>query len=162
MTVLFGPSGAGKSTIIAAVAGLLRPDACRVEIDGQVLADTAAGVWLPPERRRIGLVFQDARLFPHMSVATNLRFGLRRAAPGPIRFDEVVELLGIGALAGAPAAHAVRRRAPARGDRPGAAGPAAAAADGRAAGQPGRRAQGGDPALPGAAEDGAAPADRST
>src|SRR6201999_609675 len=60
--------------------------------------DTDAGIWLPPERRRIGLVFQDARLFPHMSVATNLRFGLRRSAPGPVRFDEVVELLGIGAL----------------------------------------------------------------
>ncbi len=98
VTVLFGPSGAGKSTIIAVVAGLLRPDACRVEADGEVLADTDRGVWLAPERRRIGLVFQDARLFPHMSVATNLRFGLRRAAPGPIRFDEVVELLGIGGL----------------------------------------------------------------
>jgi molybdate transport system ATP-binding protein len=98
VTVLFGPSGAGKSTIISAVAGLLRPDACRVEIDGLVLADTAAGVWLPPERRRVGMVFQDARLFPHMSVATNLRFGMRRAAPGPVRFNEVVELLGIGAL----------------------------------------------------------------
>ena len=98
VTVLFGPSGAGKSTIISAAAGLLRPDKCRIVIDGQVLADTASGVWLPPERRRMGLVFQDARLFPHMSVATNLRFGLRRAAPGPVQFDEVVELLGIGAL----------------------------------------------------------------
>jgi molybdate transport system ATP-binding protein len=63
-----------------------------------VLADTATGIWVPPERRRIGLVFQDARLFPHMSVGTNLRFGLRRAPPGPVRFDTVVELLGIGAL----------------------------------------------------------------
>ena len=98
VTALFGPSGAGKSVTIAVAAGLLRPDACRVEIDGQVLADTAAGVWLPPERRRVGLVFQDARLFPHMSVATNLRFGLRRAAPGPIQFDDVVDLLGIAAL----------------------------------------------------------------
>ncbi len=98
VTVLFGPSGAGKSTIIVAGAGLLRPDECRIVVDGQVLADTATGIWLPPERRRIGLVFQDARLFPHMSVATNLRFGMRRAAPGPVRFDEVVELLGIGAL----------------------------------------------------------------
>ncbi|HME27059.1 MAG TPA: molybdenum ABC transporter ATP-binding protein [Acetobacteraceae bacterium] len=98
VTVLFGPSGAGKSTIIAAGAGLLRPDECRIVVDGEVLADTSAGVWLPPERRRIGLVFQDARLFPHMSVTTNLRFGMRRAAPGPVRFDEVVELLGIGAL----------------------------------------------------------------
>jgi molybdate transport system ATP-binding protein len=98
VTALFGPSGAGKSVTIAVAAGLLRPDACRVEIDGEVLADSAAGVWLPPERRRVGLVFQDARLFPHMSVATNLRFGLRRVAPGPIQFDHVVELLGIAAL----------------------------------------------------------------
>jgi molybdate transport system ATP-binding protein len=98
VTVLFGPSGAGKSTAISAAAGLLRPDECRIMIDGQALADTSSGVWLPPERRRMGLVFQDARLFPHMSVATNLRFGLRRTAPGPVHFDEVVELLGIGAL----------------------------------------------------------------
>jgi molybdate transport system ATP-binding protein len=98
VTALFGPSGAGKTTTIAVAAGLLRPDACRVAVDGQVLADTDAGVWLPPERRRVGLVFQDARLFPHMSVATNLRFGMRRAPPGPVRFDEVVELLGIAAL----------------------------------------------------------------
>ncbi|MGD0433687.1 MAG: molybdenum ABC transporter ATP-binding protein, partial [Acetobacteraceae bacterium] len=100
VTVLFGPSGAGKSTTIAVAAGLLRPDACRVAVDGQVLADTDAGVWLPPERRRVGVVFQDARLFPHMSVATNLRFGMRRARPGTVTFDEVVELLGIGELLG--------------------------------------------------------------
>ncbi len=98
VTVLFGPSGAGKSTIIAAAAGLFRPDECRIVVDGQVLADTETGVWLPPERRRIGLVFQDAKLFPHMSVATNLRFGLRRVGPGAVKFDEIVELLGIGAL----------------------------------------------------------------
>ena len=98
VTVLFGPSGAGKSTVILAAAGLLRPNECRVEVDGQVMADTTTGMWLPPERRRAGLVFQDARLFPHMSVATNLRFGMRRARPGTVTFDEVVELLGIGAL----------------------------------------------------------------
>ena len=98
VTVLFGPSGAGKSTIILAAAGLLRPDHCKIEIDGQVLADMDAGVWLPPERRRAGLVFQDAKLLPHMSIATNLRFGERRAPPGPVRFDDIVDLLGIGAL----------------------------------------------------------------
>jgi molybdate transport system ATP-binding protein len=98
VTVLFGPSGSGKSTIINAAVGLLRPDECRIVIDGQVLSDTASGIWLPPERRRMGLVFQDARLFPHMTVATNLRFGMRRVPQGPVRFDEVVELLGIGAL----------------------------------------------------------------
>src|ERR1700712_1846297 len=98
ITVLFGPSGSGKSTIISAASGLLRPDECRIVLDGKVLVDTATGAWLPPERRRIGLVFQDAKLFPHMSVATNLRFGMRRTAPGPIQFDEIVELLGIGPL----------------------------------------------------------------
>jgi molybdate transport system ATP-binding protein len=96
--VLFGPSGSGKSTIINAAAGLLRPDACRIEVDGHVFADTRTGAWQPPERRRVGLVFQDSRLFPHMSVATNLRFGMRRVAPGPIRFEEIVDLLGIEAL----------------------------------------------------------------
>jgi molybdate transport system ATP-binding protein len=100
VTVLFGPSGAGKSTIINAAAGLLRPDMCRIEVDGTVLADTGTGVWLPPERRRVGLVFQDSRLFPHMSVETNLRFGLRRVAPGAVHFDNVVDLLGIGGLLG--------------------------------------------------------------
>lgn len=98
VTLLFGPSGAGKSTVINAAAGLLRPDECRIEVDDKLLGDISAGIWLPPERRHVGLVFQDSRLFPHMSVATNLRFGLRRAKEGPIRFDEVVDLLGIGAL----------------------------------------------------------------
>jgi molybdate transport system ATP-binding protein len=98
VTVLFGPSGSGKSTVINAAAGLLRPDTCRIEVDGRVFADTRSGVWLPPERRRAGLVFQDSRLFPHMSAATNLRFGMRRVGPGAVGFDEIVELLGIGAL----------------------------------------------------------------
>jgi molybdate transport system ATP-binding protein len=98
VTVLFGPSGAGKSTLILAAAGLLRPDVCRIEIDGQTMVDTETGLWLPPEKRRAGLVFQDAKLFPHMSVATNLRFGMLRAPPGTVKFDDVVSLLGIGAL----------------------------------------------------------------
>ena len=97
-TVLFGRSGCGKSTIVNAVAGLLRPASCRIALGGAVLADTAAGIFLPPERRRIGLVFQDARLFPHMSVESNLRYGLRRAPAGSIRFDDVAELLGLGGL----------------------------------------------------------------
>ena len=63
-----------------------------------MLADTEADVWLPPERRRVGLVFQDSRLFPHMSVATNLRFGMRRSPPGAVCFDDVVDLLGISSL----------------------------------------------------------------
>lgn len=98
VTVLSGPSGSGKSTVIAAAAGLLHPDACRIAIGSDVLVDTQAGIWLPPERRRIGLVFQDSRLFPHMSVTTNLTFGMRRTRERQITFDEVVELLGIEAL----------------------------------------------------------------
>jgi molybdate transport system ATP-binding protein len=100
VTTLFGPSGCGKSTILAAVAGLLRPDAGRVAIGEAVLLDTARRVCLAPEQRRCGVVFQDARLFPHLSVETNLRYGQRRAPPdaaGP-GFEEVVALLGIGHL----------------------------------------------------------------
>ena len=100
ITALFGRSGAGKSSVINAVAGIWRPDICRIAIDELVLADTARQLWLPPERRRAGLVFQDARLFPHMSVENNLRFGLRRApaAARRIGLDDVVNLLGITAL----------------------------------------------------------------
>ncbi len=102
VTALFGPSGCGKSTILAAVAGLLRPREGRVAVDGAVLLDTARGVFVAPERRRCGVVFQDARLFPHLSVESNLRYGMRRAprgAEGP-GFDAVVALLGIGDLLG--------------------------------------------------------------
>lgn len=98
VTVLFGPSGSGKSTVIAAAAGLLRPDACRIAIGDDILADTGRGIWLPPERRRIGLVFQDSRLFPHMSVQNNLLFGQRRTTERQIGFDDVVGLLGIRPL----------------------------------------------------------------
>jgi molybdate transport system ATP-binding protein len=97
-TVLFGRSGSGKSTIIAAVAGLLRPADCRIAVDDVTLVDTTTNHFMPPEHRRIGLVFQDSRLFPHMTVATNLRYGLRRAPKGPIAFDDVVDLLGIATL----------------------------------------------------------------
>ena len=102
VTALFGPSGCGKSTVLAAVAGLLRPEGGRVALDGVALLDTARGIALPPERRRCGVVFQDARLFPHLSVEANLRYGLRRAprdAAGP-GFEEVVALLGIAPLLG--------------------------------------------------------------
>ncbi len=93
VVALFGPSGSGKSSVVAAVAGLLRAEHCRVCVDGEVLSAVA------PERRRVGLVFQDSRLFPHMGVAANLRYGLRRAAPGgAIGFDAVVALLGLERL----------------------------------------------------------------
>ena len=100
VTALFGPSGAGKTTVLAVVAGLLRPQAGRVALDGTVLLDTGATIDVPAERRRCGVVFQEARLFPHLTVATNLRYGARRAGPGPDGpgFDEVVALLRIEPL----------------------------------------------------------------
>lgn len=100
VTVLFGPSGSGKSTVLNAVAGLLRPDTGLVAVDGTVLTDTAQRLFVPPHRRRLGVIFQDGRLFPHLSVRQNLRYG-RWFAPGRTRRTPeaaVVEMLGIGAL----------------------------------------------------------------
>ncbi len=97
---LFGPSGCGKTTLLHLIAGLLRPDSGVVRIGGTRLFDSAAGVDLPAEQRRIGYVFQDARLFPHLSVRGNLDYGARRApagAPGA-PFQEVVDLLGLPSL----------------------------------------------------------------
>lgn len=99
VTVLFGKSGAGKSTVAAAVAGLLRPDAGRIAVGKTVLVDTQTGTFLPPHRRRIGYVFQDGRLFPHLTVRQNLLYG-RWFAPrgaGP-EMGRILEMLGIGAL----------------------------------------------------------------
>jgi molybdate transport system ATP-binding protein len=79
VTALFGPSGRGKSTVVMAVIGLLRPDRCRIVLDDVVLADTDARVQVPVEHRLTGMVFQDARLFPHMTVLRNLHFGSRRS-----------------------------------------------------------------------------------
>ncbi|SEV90869.1 molybdate transport system ATP-binding protein [Cognatiyoonia koreensis] len=75
VTALFGRSGSGKTSIINAIAGLLRPDRGRVSVNGAVFFDTDKGIWLPPHKRRVGYVFQDARLFPHLSVHQNLRYG---------------------------------------------------------------------------------------
>lgn len=99
VTVLFGPSGAGKSATLAAVAGTVAVERGRVVLGGRALTDTVAGVFVPPPRRRIGWVFQDARLFPHLRVEGNLRYGLKRAPlPHPIAFDHVVEVLDIAPL----------------------------------------------------------------
>jgi molybdate transport system ATP-binding protein len=102
VTAIFGASGAGKSTLINLVAGLHRPDRGRIALGSTVFFDTAAGVHLPVERRGLGYVFQDARLFPHLSVSANLDFGRRRARPHADRvavpFDTVVDLLGLRAL----------------------------------------------------------------
>ena len=75
VTVLFGRSGSGKTTIANAVAGLVRPEAGRIVADEMVLMDSTQGLWLPPHRRRIGYVFQEGRLFPHLTVRQNLEYG---------------------------------------------------------------------------------------
>ncbi|HLO77448.1 MAG TPA: ATP-binding cassette domain-containing protein, partial [Magnetospirillum sp.] len=100
VTALFGRSGSGKSSVINMVAGLARPDAGHIKVDGKVLFDSAAAINLAPERRRLGMVFQDARLFPHLSVAGNLCFGMNRLprAERRVTVDSVVEVLGIGHL----------------------------------------------------------------
>lgn len=100
ITALFGPSGSGKTSLVNLIGGLVRPDHGKIEADARVLVDTASRVWVPKHRRRIGYVFQDARLFPHLTVGQNLRYG-RFFTPHPDRyadFDAVVELLGIGHL----------------------------------------------------------------
>ncbi len=102
VTALFGPSGAGKTTIVDMIAGLRRPDSGQIELDGAVLFDSASGVDLAPRLRRVGYVFQEGRLFPHLNVRNNLRFGAwfaPKGATGP-DFDTVVELLGLEALLG--------------------------------------------------------------
>jgi molybdate transport system ATP-binding protein len=100
VTVLFGRSGSGKTTIVNAVAGLLMPDAGRIASGDWVLFDTATGVRLPPHRRRLGYVFQEGRLFPHLTVDQNLRYGAWFAPKDAPREDmgRVVDLLGIGHL----------------------------------------------------------------
>ena len=100
VTALFGRSGAGKTTLVNLVAGLIRPDAGRIAIDGETLVDTERGIDLPAHRRRIGYVFQESRLFPHLSVRSNLLYG-RRLTPRAHRWGSLaatVDLLGIGHL----------------------------------------------------------------
>src|SRR4051812_24850276 len=75
VTALFGPSGAGKTTILNAIAGLVRPSSGQILLEGRTLFDAAAGVFVAPHRRRVGYVFQDHLLFPHLDVEGNLRFG---------------------------------------------------------------------------------------
>ena len=100
ITALFGQSGAGKTALVDMLAGLSRPDRGRIAIDGQVLFDGARRIDVPPERRRIGYVFQEDRLFPHMSVRANLEYGFRRAPASERRIglDQVVEVLDVRAL----------------------------------------------------------------
>jgi molybdate transport system ATP-binding protein len=100
VVALFGRSGSGKTTLVNLISGLLAPDEGSVQLNGTVLTDTRAGIAVPVERRRIGYVFQDPRLFPHLTVSGNLRYGLKRAASSVqvTVFEDIVALLGIGSL----------------------------------------------------------------
>jgi molybdate transport system ATP-binding protein len=100
VTALFGPSGAGKTSVVRVLAGLTRPQQGRVVLEGRTVLDMETGIFVPPEKRRAGLVFQDARLFPHMSVEKNLLFGWRRSATraDPAEIARVIALLGLKPL----------------------------------------------------------------
>ena len=100
LTAIVGPSGAGKTTLLHIIAGLLRPDRGIVRLDNEPLVDTATRTWQPPHRRRIGYVTQEPRLFPHLSVRRNVRYGYWFLKPVDRRlgFDSVVELLDLEPL----------------------------------------------------------------
>jgi molybdate transport system ATP-binding protein len=100
VTALFGHSGAGKSTIIHALAGLTNPDEGKIIIDGETLLDTTQGLSVPSHERRMGVVFQDSRLFPHLNVKSNLYYGMRRLKERPKAgvVDGIVSLLGLSHL----------------------------------------------------------------
>jgi molybdate transport system ATP-binding protein len=100
VTGLFGASGAGKTSLVSMIAGLLRPDRGTITIDEEPLDDTASGIHVPAHRRRIGYVFQDARLFPHLDVMQNLDYGRRMNGldDDPAQKKRVTDLLDIGHL----------------------------------------------------------------
>jgi len=100
VSVLFGPSGAGKTLTLQCLAGLVRPDAGRIIVDGRVLFDSAAGIHVPPQERRLGYVFQGYALFPHLTVRSNVAFGLRQRPPAERvrRTAEVISRLGLTGL----------------------------------------------------------------
>jgi molybdate transport system ATP-binding protein len=100
VTGLFGASGAGKTSLINMIAGLLKPDRGTIAFDGDVLDDSSSGIHVPPHRRRVGYVFQDARLFPHLDVRQNLDYGRRMngLADDAAARTRVTDLLDIGAL----------------------------------------------------------------
>jgi len=100
VTGLFGPSGAGKTSLVNLIAGLTKPDRGSIALDNTMLDDTVSQIHLPPHRRRIGYVFQDARLFPHLNVRQNLDYGRRMngLASDPQGEAGTIALLGIGHL----------------------------------------------------------------
>ena len=100
VTAIFGPSGSGKTSVLNVIAGLLRPERGRVAVDGTILLDTDTGVFVPPHRRRVGYVFQDDRLFPHLSVKSNLLYGriFARSSRQHATLEEVIDLLDLDSL----------------------------------------------------------------
>jgi molybdate transport system ATP-binding protein len=98
LTALVGPSGSGKTTILNVVAGVMQPDACLVRLDNDVLADTASGLWIPAHRRQIGYVFQEPRLFSHLTVRQNLMYGrwFQRRRTGGLDAADVIDQLNLG------------------------------------------------------------------
>lgn len=94
VTALFGPSGAGKTTLLNLIAGLATPDSGRIALGGETLVDRERGINLPSRKRRIGYVFQDARLFPHLTVKQNLLFG-RWLARLPLADENVAKILAL-------------------------------------------------------------------
>ena len=100
ITALFGPSGSGKTTVLNLISGIVRPQRGRIACRGTVFVDTEAGVYLPKHKRRVGLVFQDAQLFPHLTVAQNIAFGrwFVPAAGRTAPVDQVIHVLGISDL----------------------------------------------------------------
>jgi len=100
LTALFGPSGAGKTSVLNVIAGVNRPDKGRITVAGNVLTDTEKHIFVPPHLRRVGFVFQDAQLFPHLTVEQNIRFGqwFRRGEKNALPQDVIVGVLGIGHL----------------------------------------------------------------
>lgn len=97
ITALFGRSGAGKTSVINMVAGLFPPDKGLITVNGRKLFDSTQSIDLPPEKRRCGYIFQDGRLFPHLTVKANLTYGMKLVPRSQriIRYDQVIKLLGI-------------------------------------------------------------------
>ncbi|HET7412015.1 MAG TPA: ATP-binding cassette domain-containing protein, partial [Pararhizobium sp.] len=101
LTALFGPSGSGKTTLVNILAGLIRPQRGGVVVDGERWVDSERGIFRPPHKRRLGYVFQEGRLFPHMTVRQNLNYGLWFAGgSSDANGNRIIELLGIGHLLG--------------------------------------------------------------
>ncbi|VAX20547.1 Molybdenum ABC transporter ATP-binding protein ModC [hydrothermal vent metagenome] len=97
VTALFGQSGSGKTTILRLIAGLLKPSEGYLEVNGELIQDSARGIFLPPHKRRIGYAFQEPRLFPHLTVRQNLEYGFKRTSEDErtVEFDKTVEMLGV-------------------------------------------------------------------